>query len=302
MSSPTFVIRGALPALLTPFHTDGSVDVAVLRRLVAHQLEQGCHGFFVCGSTGDGFLMTREERRTVVETVVGEVAGQVPVIAHVGAVSSDEAAAMAADACALGVDAVSSVPPIYYPVGLDGFVRHMQTIGRAADRPMYCYYIPSLTGQSLGGDQFIEVLDQIDNLVGLKFTHTDQFLLWWILDAAGDRYSVLNGNDQMLVQALLTGAAGGIGSTYNYQTKTIVGIYEAYAAGDLDRARALQWRANKIVQILFRFRGDGLGVDRAIMKLRGIDIGPPRPPKVPFPDERLDALRRALEEAGFFDE
>ncbi|HOD51571.1 MAG TPA: dihydrodipicolinate synthase family protein [Candidatus Hydrogenedentes bacterium] len=298
MSKPQFVIRGILPALMTPFK-DGGVDEKMLKKLVRFQLDQGCHGFFVNGSTGDGFLMTREERRRVVEVVVSEVAGQAKVIAHVGAVSSDEAAAMAVDARKAGADAVASVPPIYYPVELEGFELHMRTIGVAADMPTYCYYIPALTGHALGGDQFVEVTQRIPNLVGFKYTHSDMFLLWWILDALGDRISVFNGSDQMLLQGLITGACGGIGSTYNYQTRTIVDIYEAMQAGDLDKAREAQWRANQVVQVLFRFKAGGVATERAILKLMGYDVGAPRPPKVPFPDDELPALRKALEGVGF---
>jgi len=298
VSQPQFVIRGILPALLTPFK-DGGVNEPVLKKLVRFQLEQGCHGFFVNGSTGDGFLMTREERKRVLEVVVGEVAGQGKVIAHVGAVSSDEAAIMAVDARKAGVDAVASVPPIYYPVEIEGFELHMRTIAEAADMPTYCYYIPALTGHSLGGDQFVEVAGRIPNLVGFKYTHSDLFLLWWILDALGDRISVFNGSDQMLLQGLLTGACGGIGSTYNYQTRNIVDVYEAVQAGDLDKAREAQWRANQVVQVLFRFKAGGVAVERAILQLMGFDVGAPRPPKVPFPDDRLPALRNALEEIGF---
>jgi len=298
VSKPQFVIRGILPALMTPFK-DGGVDEKMLKKLVRFQLDQGCHGFFVNGSTGDGFLMTREERRRVVEVVVSEVAGQAKVIAHVGAVSSDEAAAMAVDARKAGADAVASVPPIYYPVELEGFELHMRTIGVAADMPTYCYYIPALTGHALGGDQFVEVTQRIPNLVGFKYTHSDMFLLWWILDALGDRISVFNGSDQMLLQGLITGACGGIGSTYNYQTRTIVDIYEAMQAGDLDKAREAQWRANQVVQVLLRFKAGGVATERAILKLMGYDVGEPRPPKVPFPDDELPALRKALEGVGF---
>ncbi|MFO7974591.1 MAG: dihydrodipicolinate synthase family protein [Candidatus Hydrogenedentota bacterium] len=298
MSEPQFVIRGILPALLTPFKDDG-VNVEMLKKLVRFQLDQGCHGFFVNGSTGDGFLMTREERKRVVEVVVNETAGQGKVIAHVGALSSDEAAAMAVDARKAGADAVASVPPIYYPVDLEGFELHMRTIAEAADMPTYCYYIPALTGHALGGDQFVEVAQRIPNLVGFKYTHSDMFLLWWILDALGDKISVFNGSDQMLLQGLITGACGGIGSTYNYQTRNIVDVYEAIQAGDLEKARAAQWRANKVVQVLFRFKGGGVAVERAILRLMGYEVGPPRPPKVPFPEEKVPTLRHALEEIGF---
>ena len=103
----------------------------------------------------------------------------------------------------------------------------------------------------------------------------------------------------MLLQGLLTGACGGIGSTYNYQTRNIVDVYEAVQAGDLDKAREAQWRANQVVQVLFRFKAGGVAVERAILQLMGFDVGAPRPPKVPFPDDRLPALRNALEEIGF---
>ncbi|MCP4644158.1 MAG: N-acetylneuraminate lyase [bacterium] len=302
MSEPAFVIRGALPALMTPFNDDGSVNAAMIPKLVAYHMEQGCGGFFICGSTGDGFLLTRDERRTVAEIVVNEVGGKVPIIAHVGTISSDESAAIAEDARKAGVDAVASVPPIYYPVGIPGFVHHMQTIARAADLPTYCYYIPALTGHALGGDQFLDILDQIPNLVGLKYTHTDHFLLWWILDAAKGRYSVLNGSDQMFMQALLTGCSGGVGSTYNYQLKNIVAVYDAVQAGDLEAARQCQWKANQVIRVLFRFSGDGVNTERAIMKMRGLDVGPPRAPRMPFDEAKVPALRAALEEVGFFDE
>ncbi len=303
MSEPQFIIRGVLPALMTPFDTDGSVNVDMLRKLIAYEIGEGANGFFICGSTGDGFLLTREERRLVTEVAVNEAAGQVPIIAHVGAMSTDESAAMAQDAKKLGVDAVASVPPLYYPVGTDGFVQHMQAIGRAADMPTYCYYIPTLTGHALGGDEFVEILDQIDNLVGLKYTHTDHFLLWWILDAVKGRYSVFNGSDQIFCQGLLTGACGGIGSTYNYQLRNILAVYEAVQAGDFEKARQAQWKANKVIQVLFRFSGatGGSTVERAIMQLLGFEVGGPRGPRVGFPEDQKDDLRKALEEIGFFE-
>ncbi|HNV20450.1 MAG TPA: dihydrodipicolinate synthase family protein, partial [Candidatus Hydrogenedentes bacterium] len=76
-------------------------------------------------------------------------------------------------------------------------------------------------------------------------------------------------------------------------------VYEAVQAGDLDKAREAQWRANQVVQVLFRFKAGGVAVERAILQLMGFDVGAPRPPKVPFPDDRLPALRNALEEIGF---
>ena len=292
-------IEGVMPALMTPYGPDGAVNVDMIRRLVAYQLEQGCCGFFVCGSTGEGLLLTPEERNLVARTVIETVAGQVPVIVHVGALSTDAAAALARDARAAGADAVSSVPPIYYRVGLEGMMRHIRAIAQAAELPTFYYHIPRLTGVELTADELVDAFTNVDGVVGLKFTHTDLFMLWWILDAAQGKLRVFNGADQMLFQGLSTGACGGIGSTYNYQMATIAGIYRAVKAGDLEQARQLQWRANCVIRVMFR-NGPGLSTEKAIMKLLGFDVGVPRGPIGPFPDERLPALRRQLEEVGLF--
>jgi len=290
-------IEGVMPALMTPYGPDNAVNVDMIRKLAAYQLEQGCCGFFVCGSTGEGLLLTPDERKLVARTVLETVAGQVPVIVHVGALATDTAVLLAKDAKAVGADAVSSVPPIYYPVGLEGMMRHIRAVAEAAELPTFYYHIPRLTGVELTADELVEAFTGVEGVVGLKFTHFDLFMMWWVLDAAQGRLRVFNGSDQMLFQGLCTGACGGIGSTYNYQMATIAGVYRAVKAGDLDRARQLQWQANRVIRVMFR-NGPGLATEKAIMKLLGFDVGPPRGPIPPFPDERLPELRRQLEEVG----
>jgi N-acetylneuraminate lyase len=293
-------IEGCLPALITPFSPDGSVNIGMVRKLVGYEIEQGCHGFFVCGTTGEGLLLTPEERGLVVRTVVEEAAGQVPIIAHVGAVSTDMAVQLAKDAEKAGATAVSSVPPIYYQVGLEGMIRHITAIVQATDLPTYYYHIPMLTNLNLTGDEIVEGFGGVKGLVGLKFSHTDLFLLWWIIEASGGRLRVFNGSDQMLFQALSTGAIGGVGSTYNYQMANIAAVFNAVKAGDLTKAQELQWKVNKVIQVMFR-HGPGLNVEKAIMKLLGYDCGSTRGPLVPFPEEKVPVLRKDLEEIGFFD-
>ena len=301
MGSTAQIISGVLPALLTPFGADGSVNVDMIRRLVALHLDQGCHGFFACGSTGEGLLLSREERKLVVQTVIEEVAGQVPVVVHVGAMSTKESVDLSKDAKRLGAAAVSSIPPIYYPVGLDGIIGHLRAIATASDLPTYYYHIPLISCVLLTLDDFLEMVDKVDGLVGLKFTYPDLFLLWCILDAVGSKISVLNGTDEQLFQALLTGAVGGIGSTYNYQSGTIVKIYDAFRRGDYETARQLQWKANAVVRALRR-NGGNLAAEKAIMKMLGYDLGAPRGPIQPFPEDHTHRIREELEEIGFFDE
>ena len=134
MSNSSKPIEGVMPALITPYRPDGSVNVDMIRTLVALHIEEGCNGFFVCGSTGEGLFLTPEERKLVAQTVIEEVAGQVAVTVHVGTVCTDLSVELAKHAKQIGASAVSSVPPIYYKVGLPGMMQHIRRIARASAR------------------------------------------------------------------------------------------------------------------------------------------------------------------------
>ncbi|HPO09356.1 MAG TPA: dihydrodipicolinate synthase family protein [bacterium] len=300
MTQTTFALKGILPALSTPFAPDGTVNISVLRRMVRYHLSVGCHGFFVCGTAGEGLLLSRDERRLVVETVMDEIAGQVPIIVHVGTVSTRESAALAKDAAELGASAVSSIPPVYYPVGLEGIIEHLKAISGASGLPTYYYHIPIISHVPLVLNDFMEIIDQVPGLVGFKFTFPDLHLLWCILDAAGpDSISILYGMDEQLLQGLISGAVGGIGSTYNYQSKTVVQLYEAFCRGDLDTAMQMQRKVNAVVRILRKYGGN-LATEKEIMKMLGYEVGQPRGPIRPFPQDRTALIRKELEDIGFF--
>lgn len=293
-------IKGVMPAFITPYDDNGDVNVEMIRRMAAYQLEQGACGFFVCGSTGEGLLLTTDERKLVARTVIETVAGQVPIIVHVGAVSTRESAALAADARKAGAAAVSSIPPVYYKVGLAGMLQHIRGIAEAAELPTFYYHIPALTGVYLTADELVDAFTSVPGVAGMKFTDSDMFFLWSMLDSAKGKFRVFNGSDQMLFDGLSVGAIGGIGSTYNYQMRNIADVYDAMQAGDLAKARDCQAKANAVIKVLFR-NGANLACEKAIMKLLGFDAGIPRSPMVSFPPERLDALRKQLEAIHFFD-
>ena len=160
-------IEGVMPALMTPYTSGGAVNVDMVRTLVAHHLEEGAGGFFVCGSTGEGLLLTPDERRLVARTVIETVAGQAPVIVHVGAVSTNEAVLFAKDAKNAGASAVSSVPPIYYKVGLEGMMQHIGAIAQAAELPTFYYHIPTLTGVEIGAEELVDAFTSVEGVAGL---------------------------------------------------------------------------------------------------------------------------------------
>jgi len=293
-------IKGVMPALMTPYDNSGAVNFEMIRRIVTLQLDEGAGGFFICGSSGEGLLLTPDERKRIARTVIETVAGQVPVIVHVGAVSTQESALLAADARKAGAAAVSSIPPVYFKVGLAGMLQHIRGIAEAAELPTFYYHIPALTGVQLNPEEVVEAFTSVPGVVGMKFTDSDMFFLWSMLDAGKGRFRVFNGSDQMLFQGLCTGAIGGIGSTYNYQMRNIAGVYNAMEAGDFNKAREWQWKANAVIKVLFH-NGANHACEKAIMRLRGFEVGTPRSPLVPFPAEKMDVLKRQLEEIHFFD-
>ena len=130
-------ISGVLPAMFTAFDDTGEVSPERLRRVIASEVEQGIQGLFICGSTGEGILMSPEEREQVAEITMAEVAGQVPVMVHVGAAATRDSVRLAQHAARIGADAVSSVPPFYYNPGWEGIFDHYRLIGEATNLPLF---------------------------------------------------------------------------------------------------------------------------------------------------------------------
>jgi N-acetylneuraminate lyase len=163
--------------------------------------------------------------------------------------------------------------------------------------PTYYYHIPAITNVDISADQVAEMADMVPGLVGLKFSSADLYLLWGVMDRPNRKLETLYGCDQQFLQGLITGARGGIGSTYNYQIEYVVALYRAYKRGDLAEALRLQGTVNRVIDVLMR-HGANRGTEKAMMTLRGYDVGAPRRPTPPFPSERLDALRHDMELVG----
>ena len=291
-------ITGVLPALLTPFDRDGGVDLKAALKIVRRGMDAGCSGFFVCGSTGEGLLMSSDERKRVAEAVVKEVAGAARVIVHVGTASTDQAADLARHAGKVGADAVGSIPPFYYSFGIQEIVGHYRTIGEASDLPLYVYYIPRATGVSLGATDFVEGLSTIPTLRGLKFTDYNFYLMRQIQEAFEGRLNVLSGPDELFVAARMMGADGAIGTTYNLMPHVFVAADRSMQSGDIPAAQDLQFKANRVIALLLRY--GVIPAMKAAMGFVGIDCGVPRRPFIPLDEKSRASLRRGLEEIGFF--
>ena len=289
---------GVMPALITPFDGEGRVDLKAAGKIVKRAMDAGCSGFFVSGGTGEGLLLSAEERKRMAEFVVKEVAGAVRVIVHVGALSTEASVDLARHAAGIGADAVGSIPPIYYGVGLTGIVEHYRAIGEASDLPLYVYYIPATTGVRLGPQEFAENFSGIPNLRGMKFTDYNLFWMRQVQEAFEGRLNVLSGPDEVFVAARMMGADGAIGTTYNLIPQVFVAADRAFREGDIAGAQKLQFQANRLIALLLGY--GGLPAFKAAMGFIGIDCGGPRRPLLPLDKKAEASLKRELEEIGFF--
>jgi N-acetylneuraminate lyase len=296
-------LTGIMTALVTPYDAEGRVNLPVVRELVEFLLSQGVQGFYVCGGTGEGLLLTEEERRQMAETVVQQVRGRVPVVVHVGAITTDEACRLAAHAQEAGADAISSIPPLaYFGVGFEGIQRYYAAIAAACDLPLYVYNIPGATGVNVSPALFRELCLAIPTLAGMKFTSYNFFEMQQIIqmEIPGRRLNVVSGPDEMMIAAQAMGADGAIGTFYNLVPRLFVDAYDAFHAGDVRRAMELQARANRLITVYFQV-GGGMSAFKAAMKLIGFDCGAGRPPLPPISPEQEERLRAELVAAGFWD-
>ena len=285
---------GAWPALATPFTAEDKVNVTVLRELVEYLIGKRVGGFYVCGGTGEGLLMAPAERKQVTETVVDQVNGRVPVIAHVGSMVVGDAVELAHHAQEVGAAGISSViPPMFSDS--ESLYTYFARVGAAApDIPLLTY----IFGGPTDAVALMQRLMEIPTVAGAKYTGPNMFEFRRIVELRKDRWSIFSGMDEQCIYAAMQGACGNIGSTLNYTPGIYREIHNSYQMGDIARGQELQVCANRVTQVLFSF--GFFGALKAVMGMLGFDCGKPRLPHLPLPEGKRDDLRAGLEAIDFF--
>lgn len=280
--------KGLFSALLTPFNEDGSINFDSLEKLVEFNLQNGIDGFYVGGSTGEGLLLSPEERMQVFECVKKANKGRATLIAHVGTICTLDAIKMAKKAEELEYDAISAVAPYYYGFTLDAVLGYYNDIVNSTSLPMIIYNFPNSGGFSLT-KEIANKLFENEKFIGIKHTSGDMFTLnqFKTLDR---EIVVYNGFDETLLAGLSMGADGAIGSTYNFMGKKFKKIMNCFNSGEIETAKALQNEANEIICEMIKY-----GVfqsEKAILTEMGIDMGQCRPPFMPISDECRASMKK----------
>jgi 4-hydroxy-tetrahydrodipicolinate synthase len=293
-----FKPTGILPALVTPFTEDGrQVDEQQLRKLVNHCIELGVSGVVPCGTTGEFVNMTIEERKHVIDIVVSEVNHRVAVVAGTGASGTDQALEMTKYAKDAGADAALIVTPYYLKPTDRGIYEHYDTIASKVDMPIILYNIPQCTGLPLPW-QMVEDLAQIPNIVGVKDSSGQLSFILAVLEKVRDKINVLCGHDEVVTAALAAGASGAILASANFIPDIWVKIYNHIQKGELQQARELQYKVQKIARITAK--SGPVGTKEAL-NMMGIKVGPVRMPLSVGGEltyEEREELRLDLEKIG----
>lgn len=287
----TTELRGVIAAVFTPFTDTGDVDFESLERLTRFLLDKGIHGFFPCGSTGEGPLMRLEQRKKVLERVIAVVSGQVPVLAHVGTTNTDEALELARHAEGQGVVAVAAITPFFIQAPLEGLAAHYRAIGDAVDVPVFAYNLPIFGGYNITPDD-AQVLFEKAGVKGIKDSTGNLIQLQKVLDTAPEGTQIINGADTVMFSAMTMGTKAQISGMANVVPEFMVSLYESFASGDFDKAREAQRRINAVVRT---FSGPPVATRKAALKLRGVEAGWPRAPLIALSKSETVALRQRLE-------
>jgi N-acetylneuraminate lyase len=261
-------ITGVIPALVTPFDEDENFDSRRMENIVDFLIAEGVHGLYLTGSTGECFLMTPEERKEVVRVVVDKVKGRIPVIVHVGAISTKISSDLARYAYEAGADAISSVPPFYWKFEDKHIFRYYEELSDVTPLPMIIYNVPFA---GLLGFDFIKKLSTIKNVKGIKYTAYTHQDIHKAKDQIGKDFMVYSGADEMAVSGLLNEADGIIGSFYNILADAFIDIYNNVKKGDFMKAQFKQKIAVDIIDASLEF--DYYSSIKTAMSWMGVDAG-----------------------------
>lgn len=293
---------GLIAAVFTPMCEDGSLNLSQVPPIVEHLIRTRVSGIFACGTTGEGPSLSSEERSATAAAYVEAAAGKLPVIVQVGHNSLAESRALASHAQAIGADAISATPPAYFKFEAPKIlVDCLAEISSAAPKlPLYYYHIPSMTGMDFDVVEFLRLAsERLPKLAGIKFSDSAIPKFQAAVEFENRRFDVLFGSDEMLLSGLCAGAAGAVGSTYNFAGPLYRRIIDAFDRGDINEARRCQGLSIEMVRILCRYRIHP--ALKAAMKLIGLDCGPNRLPLVTLTGDESQAMKKDLNGIGFFD-
>ena len=297
-------IIGLINAPFTPFHADGSVNLAPIPAYAELLVRNGLKGVFINGSSGEGYMLTEDERMQLAEAWMQAAPEGFKVSVHVGSTCVKSSRRLAEHAQKIGAWGIGAMATPFPKIGrIEELVKYCEEIAAGAPNlPFYYYHIPAFNGAFLSMLDFLKAVDgRIPNFAGIKYTFESLYEYNRCRRYKDGKFDMLHGQDETILPCLaMGGAQGGIGGTTNYNGRVLTNILEAWAEGDLNKARELQNFAQDVIDVICHYRGNIVGGKR-IMKLIGLDLGPNRTPFQNMTDAEEEAMKAELEAINFFE-
>ena len=292
-------IKGIIPPIVTPMNADESVNIPELRNQVERQIAGGVHGIFPFGTNGEGYILSLKEKEEILEAVVDQVKGRIPVYAGSGCISTQDTVYMSKRAEELGADVLSIITPSFAVASQKELYDHYVEVAKHVNIPIVLYNIPPRTGNKLLPETVAKLAKDVDVIMGAKDSSGDRDNLKAYIDLTqdlGKDFSVLAGNDGNILFCLQNGGKGGIAGRANLWPKTVASIYNYFVAGDLDKAQEAQ-DAVAALQRVFKF-GNANTIIKKAVNLLGYPVGDCRRPFNYLCQEGVEELKLVLKESA----
>lgn len=288
-------IKGIIPPIITPMNEDESINEKELRNQVNRQIKGGVHGLFPFGTNGEGYILSEQEKEQVLEIVIDETKGRVPVYAGTGCISTKDTIRQSQMAKTLGADVLSIITPSFAAASQNELYDHYKAVADAVDMPIVLYNIPARTGNALA-PATVAKLSKIENIVGAKDSsgNFDNMLQYIEQTRDSGDFSILSGNDSLILWNLLAGGTGGIAGCANVFPEVMASIYDYFIAGEIEKARKAQ-DSIRSFRACFKY-GNPNTIVKTAVSLLGYPVGKCRAPFNQVPEEGIEALKKVLEE------
>ena len=288
--------KGVIPAFYACYDEKGEISPAGVQRLAQYFLDNGVKGVYVNGSSGECIYQSVEDKKIVLENVMKVAKGKLTVIAHVACNNTKDSMELAAHAESLGVDAIASIPPIYFRLPDHAIAKYWNDISSAAPNTDFVIYnIPQLAGVALSNSLFAEMRKN-PRVIGVKNSSMPVQDIQMFKADAGDDYIIFNGPDEQFISGRVIGAEAGIGGTYGVMPELFLKMNELVKAGQLEAAMPIQYAANSIIYKMCSAHGNMYAVIKAILKLNeGFDIGSVRAPLAELTTEDMKIVEEAAQ-------
>lgn len=286
--------KGVIPAFYACYDEEGNISPERVQALTKYFVEKGVKGVYVNGSSGECIYQSVEDRKIVLENVVKAAEGKLTIIAHVACNNTKDSIELAKHAESLGVDAIAAIPPIYFHLPEYAIAEYWNDMSAAAPNTDFVIYnIPQLAGVALTMNLFAEMRKN-PKVIGVKNSSMPVQDIQMFKAAAGEDHIVFNGPDEQFISGRVIGAEGGIGGTYGVMPELFLKMDELVKAGEMEKAREIQYAANEVIYKMCSAHGNMYGVIKAILKINeGLELGGVRKPLAALIDSDMAIVEEA---------